>query len=426
VSRGVGARCRGGDAQPAEHRGGVLAGELVGEVVHGEVELVVGAAEHQRFVGAETRQDGVAGGQRDQVAVDDGTERQSADEGVRDLPERTGGAVGGQRRGPRLLGEDLLLGERAQARPGGRHPGQLGQAAAGLLRQGGREVGGHPGDHDGPSEQGQRARHRQQGEHRAAAGRLPGDGHQGRVAAEEADVVTHPLQRQQPVEHPAVQRRILDPAETVEAEPVRHVHGDHTVPVEAGAVVPGAGRGAGGVTAAVDVDQHRQSGAVGSLERAGREDAHVQRRLAGEAGLGHQGGVAAVDPLRGGAGAAGIQHAGPGRMRRGSGEAQLAHRRGGVGNAEERGGTGALTAADDPCCGADVDGVHLRPSWCCSNLVLLEPRTARRRPDYPTARPGSGIRLRTRTGSPGRSPAGTPRGSTRGGGAPAPGRRRPR
>ncbi len=156
-----------------------------------------------------------------------------------------------------------------------------------------RDVGGRARDAVDARDERLRARHAEQRQHRAAAGRLPGDRDPRRIAAERRDVVAHPLEGEQPVEHAAVHRGVLDPAEAVEAEAVRDRDGDDAVAVERGAVVPGARGGAREVAAAVDVDEHRQRGI---RRRSRREDVHVQGRIARNRRLGDEGhaGVAAL------------------------------------------------------------------------------------------------------------------------------------
>ena len=96
----------------------------------------------------------------------------------------------------------------------------------------------------------------------AAAGGLAADGHPLGISPERGDVTLHPAQGLDLVQQAAVVRGVGDPAEAVEAEPVRERHGHHAVAVEGAAVVPGTGGGAGLVAAAVDPDENRQTGVV--------------------------------------------------------------------------------------------------------------------------------------------------------------------
>ena len=119
---------------------------------------------------------------------------------------------------------------------------------------------------------------REQGPDRAAAGGLPADGHPFGIPTEGGDVALHPAQGLDLVQQTSVVRGVGDPAEAVEAEPVREGHRHDAVAVEGAAVVPGAGRRPRLVAAAVDPDEHRQSG--GGLTGHRGEHVDVQRRVA--------------------------------------------------------------------------------------------------------------------------------------------------
>ena len=228
---------------------------------------------------------------RDELAVDHGAEREPV---VDEAAQQVHGVAADCGVGELLLQlEHPRLGQRGQPGAGRLDAAELREPAAERLGLGERDVGRRPGDAVDARDERLGARHAEQRQHRAAAGRLAGDRHPGRVAAERRDVVAHPLQGEQPVEHATVHRRIRDPAEAVEAEAVRDRDRDDAVAVERGAVVPGAGGRAGEVAAAVDVDEHRQRGI---RRRSRREDVHVQRRLAGNRRLGDErhAGVAAL------------------------------------------------------------------------------------------------------------------------------------
>ncbi len=207
-----------------------------------------------------------------------------------------------------------------------------------------------------PAMSGCAARHAEQRQHRAAARRLPGDRDPGGVAAERRDVVAHPLEGEQPVEHATVHRGIRDPAEAVEAEAVRDRHGDDAVAVERRAVVPGARGGAREVAAAVDVDEHRQRGI---RRRIRREDVDVEGGLAGHRRLGDErhAGVAALG-RRSERGR--VAHVLPRGVRHGGREAEVAD--GGLGERDAEEGRRAVargirspTTADAAGDGVDLD-----------------------------------------------------------------------
>ena len=118
---------------------------------------------------------------------------------------------------------------------------------------------------DGALEESLRERRRGQAVHGARAGRLPGDRHAGRVAAERRDVVVHPSQRGNLIEQPVVARRVVARLlveirvreKPEHADPVIEGDDDQALRGQSLAVVGRDRSGAFDVPAAIDVDEHR-------------------------------------------------------------------------------------------------------------------------------------------------------------------------
>ena len=298
-------------------------------------EFVVGRTDHKRFVGTDALGERLRGLSRDQLAIDDGAER----EAVRDhAAERFGGHLGCGGLGI----EDLLLAERSESGACRHDAERRGKIAAKLLGAGERDICGGPRDRVHTAEEVLCRLHAEQRLHRTAASGLAGDRDACGVATERSDVLLHPLERKHPVTHAAIRRRIFDPAKAVEPEPVRDGDGHDAVAVEPSPVVPGARGGAREVAAAVNPHKHWQAGAGCGRRGCGREDVDVERRRARHAGLGDEG-HARVAALRGGAELERVEHALPGRLRHRGGKAKVADRRFGKWQAEK--GSGCLGTA---------------------------------------------------------------------------------
>ena len=151
-------------------------------------------------------------------------------------------------------------------------------SASGCLRQRERAA-----LHDRPLEEPARAARDHVHEYRQATGRLAGDRHVVRVAAEPADVPLDPAQRRLLVHQPVVARRAARSRrdrrvgeEAEHAEPVVDGDDDGAVRRELGAVVVAAGvlREA----AAMDPHEHRAAAVVAAAQRR-RGDVQVQAVL---------------------------------------------------------------------------------------------------------------------------------------------------
>ena len=186
--------------------------------------LVAGVADEQVDVPAGAAGQRLPGGGRQDVAVDDGRERDRpvGDRAptVRPLGHLRGDRVAGG--GQPCRGHGGQVGRRGpQPQFGGAGRGDVG----GELR---REERARHALRDGPAEQPGRPRHGQQRGDRPAARRLAEDRHPARVAAEGPDVVPHPLQRGDLVEQAPVGGRALDLREALDAQPVVERHHDDT------------------------------------------------------------------------------------------------------------------------------------------------------------------------------------------------------
>ena len=130
---------------------------------------------------------------------------------------------------------------------------------------------------------GTRPRRRQQRAHGHATCRLTSDRHLPWIATERSDVLLHPLQRGDLVEHAGIAgldelREVVgEVAEAERPEPVVDRHSHHTVACECCAVIHVIDPAPGVEHAAVDPHQHRQSAGPG----VGRPNVEVQAVVAG-------------------------------------------------------------------------------------------------------------------------------------------------
>ena len=137
---------------------------------------------------------------------------------------------------------------------------------------------------DRAMEQALAGRHRHHGRDLSAAAGLAEDRHVARVAAELADIVAHPFERRDEIEHAGVgsvrklRQQLAEIKEAERIQPMVNRHHDHVAaPRQPRAVEHAAGAGEGGEIAAVEPDHHR---ALAAVAQAGRPDVQSETVLA--------------------------------------------------------------------------------------------------------------------------------------------------
>ena len=200
------------EARPAEREPGGHQAQLAAVAVDDHRELVVGRTEHEQLVGADARGDRVDGRLGEQLAVDHGAEREPEPEEAAqpvDLARALG--VG------RVLASvvDLARGQRAEALAGRLDAGERREPLRMPRARSSGTSAAAPDMHHTARNSCWAAGMPSSVSTAPPPADWPGDRHPGGVAAEGRDVLAHPLQGEQPVEHAAVRRRILDPAEAV-------------------------------------------------------------------------------------------------------------------------------------------------------------------------------------------------------------------